>query len=138
MQGSRKTNEKITIGALWNAKLNVKIHSLFYVKFPGLNENISVNFSFLRCIFLKNAKINIAPLFYVEFSWHGFMKIVAGTTSIFLLGFSLFSKHSDNYRNKEVCVEIQYCFIQTLLAIDFFRHWNWASEFHLDFSHVFR
>lgn len=77
-------------------------------------------------------------LFYVEFSWHGFMKIVAGTTSIFLLGFSLFSKHSDNYRNKEVCVEIQYCFIQTLLAIDFFRHWNWASEFHLDFSHVFR
>ena len=33
--------------------------------------------------------------------------------------FSLFSKHSDNYRNKEVCVEIQYCFIQTLLAIDF-------------------
>ena len=48
MQGSRKTNEKTTIGALWNAKLNVKIHSLFYVKFPGLNENISGNFSFLR------------------------------------------------------------------------------------------
>ena len=50
-------------------------------------------------------------------SWHGFMKIVAGTTSIFLLGFPYF-RNTDNYRNKEVCVEIQYCFIQTLLAID--------------------
>lgn len=66
---------------------------------------------------MKNAKINIAPLFYVEFSWHGFMKIVAGTTSIFLLGFPYF-RNTDSYRNKEVCVEIQYCFIQTLLVID--------------------
>lgn len=66
---------------------------------------------------MKNAKINIASLFYVEFSWHGFMKIVAGTTSIFLLGFPYF-RNTDSYRNKEVCVEIQYCFIQTLLVID--------------------
>lgn len=67
--------------------------------------------------------------FYEDSCWNNFH---------FPSWFSLFSKHSDNYRNKEVCVEIQYCFIQTLLAIDFFRHWNWASEFHLDFSHVFR
>ena len=47
--------------------------------------------------------------FYEDSCWNNFH---------FPSWFSLFSKHSDNYRNKEVCVEIQYCFIQTLLAID--------------------
>lgn len=48
--------------------------------------------------------------FYEDSCWNNFH---------FPSWFSLFSKHSDNYRNKEVCVEIQYCFIQILLAIDF-------------------
>lgn len=86
---------------------------------------------------MKNAKINIAPLFYVEFSWHGFMKIVAGTTSIFLLGFPYF-------RNTLITIETKKFALKFSIALfkhcwqSIFRHWNWASEFHLDFSHVFR
>ena len=68
---------------------------------------------------MKNAKINIAPLFYVEFSWHGFMKIVAGTTSIFLLGFPYF-------RNTLITIETKKFALKFSIAL--FKH-CWQSIF---------
>lgn len=82
---------------------------------------------------MKNAKINIAPLFYVEFSWHGFMKIVAGTTSIFLLGFPYF-------RNTLITIETKKFALKFSIAL--FKH-CWQSIFfdteieHLSFTWIF-
>ena len=81
----------------------------------------------------KKREINIASLFMLIFPgtfFLPFMKMDCRNNFYFPFLFFSLSKHSDNYRNKEVCVEIQRCFPQTLLVMEFsnlIEHLNFAK-----------